>query len=328
MGHRLKIVFLDTDPALGSSRAGGADLDTVDFESLGEVTAYDSTRPDQLLQRAAMADVLVTNKVALGPRELEALPKLRLVSVLATGTDVVDLAAATAARVVVSNVPAYSSASAAQHALALLLELTNGVGQHSQDAKSGGWPTARAFSYWLAPCRELEGQTLGIAGFGAIGRRMARLGEALGMNVLVFTRSPSGEGKFVSKEELLRHSDVLSLHLPLTPSTRHFINETALNRVKEGALLVNVSRGGLVDSAAARRALESGRLGGIAVDVLEQEPPEAEDPLLGCPGAIVTPHMAWTSKAARTRLLEATRANIEGFAAGTPQNVVNPRPHT
>lgn len=325
MGHPLKLVFLDTDPALGSSAARGRDIDTAAFQSFGVVSSFESTTPEELMARAKDATILITNKVKLGPTEFALLPNLKLVCVLATGTDVVNLAAAEGRGIAVCNVPRYSTASTAQHAIALLLELTNHVGEHAEHVRTGGWLRSTAFSYWKRPLLELDGLTLGVAGFGAIGARVATIGEALGMRVLVHTRTPQAQdARFVSKQDLLEQADVISLHLPLTEATRHYIDAAALRSMKRGALLVNVARGALIDPSAVAQALEQGHLGGAAVDVLESEPPKAEHPLLRAPGAIVTPHLAWTSSAARTRLLQVTYDNVAAFLGGAPQNVVRP----
>lgn len=319
MGHGLNVVFLDTDPAFGSGSAGGPDIDTSMFGALGTVQFFPSTKPQDLVARAAEADVLVTNKVRLGPLELSQLPRLRMVSILATGTDVVDIAEAARRKIVVSNVPAYSTASAAQHAVALLLELTNRVGLHSRDVAEGGWNVAGPFSYFLEPLVELEGMTLGIAGWGAIGRRVGRIAEALGMHVVVHTRTEKADGAtYVTKDELLTRSDVVSLHLPLLAATRGFIDHDALSRMKPGAFLINVARGGLVDASATASAIAAGRLRGVAVDVLEQEPPPLDHPWFGLNRVIITPHLAWTSTEARRRLLRVTYDNIVAFLQGAP----------
>lgn len=326
---RPKLVVLDADPAAGSGLAPEEARGPVDYrvlEEFGEIELFEATPPDLLLERARGATILLTNKVRLERAHFERLPELRLVSVLATGTNVIDVAAARDHGVVVCNVPGYSTASTAQLAIALLLELCHRVGEHSLDVHRGGWSRAGRFAYYRTPLVELEGRTLGVFGLGAIGSRVARIANALGMRVLGTSRSPKGEPdvEMVSLEALLERSDVLSLHAALTPETERVVRAETLARLRPGALVVNVARGPLVDSAAVRAALDDGRLGGYATDVLEIEPPPEDHPLLGAPRCIVTPHIAWATEAARRRLLEATRENIAAFLAGAPRNIVSP----
>jgi len=232
--------------------------------------------------------------------------------------------AAHARGVTVCNVPGYSTASTAQLTIALLLELCHHVGEHSRDVHAGSWSQARIFAYWTHPLLELEGLTLGIVGFGAIGQRVASIARALGMHILVHTRTPRSatDVQFVDKATLLAQSDVITLHCPLTPETHHFIDRKALGQIRRQALLLNVARGPVVDSSAVADALESGRLGGYAADVLEVEPPPADHPLLGAPRCVLTPHIAWATEASRKRLIQATHDNVAAFLAGAPQNVV------
>lgn len=288
------------------------------------MTLYENTPRELVVERASDADVVLTNKVALGASELEQLPRLRLISVLATGTNVIDVAAAHARGVTVCNVPGYSTASTAQLTIALLLELCHHVGEHSQGVHAGHWSSAPSFAYWKHPLVELSEKTLGIVGFGAIGQRVAAIASALGMRVIVHTRTAREGVTCVDKPTLLRESDVVSLHCPLTEATRHFIDADALEQMKASAFLLNVARGPLVDSAAVRRRLDSGQLAGFAADVLEVEPPPADHPLLGAPRCLLTPHVAWATEAARARLLAATLENVRAFLAGAPQNVVLP----
>lgn len=329
----MKIVVLDSDPAFGcnsaSEDARGA-LDTTALTALGEVAIYPSTKPEEVIGRCEGATVVLTNKVVLGRTEIAALSDVRLISVLATGVNVVDLDAARANSIAVCNVPGYSTMSTAQHALALLLELTNRVGLHASDVAAGGWQRSEPFSYFRTPLLELAGRVMGVVGYGAIGQRMVTLAQALGMQVLVSSRtSRSAQGvTFVDKPTLLRQSDVISLHCPLTDDTRHFIDRAALSLMKPGALLLNVARGPIVDEEALAEAILEGRIGGAATDVLTDEPARIDCPLLReevqrTGRCLVTPHIAWASHAARTRLLATTIANIEAFLAGTPQNVVS-----
>ncbi len=329
----MKIVVLDSDPALGCDSAPEQEqgrLDAAELERLGTLVMHATTAPDQVISRCQGAEVVLTNKVVLGRSEFEKLPKLKLVSVLATGFNVIDLEAARAHQVTVCNVPGYSTMSTAQHAFALLLELTNRVGLHARDVEQGGWVSSPSFSYFRAPLRELAGRVLGVVGFGAIGKRVVAMAQAFGMQILVHTRTPrSIEGvRFVDKETLLRESDVVSLHCPLTEETRHFIDEDALSQMKPDALLVNVARGPVVDESALARALVSGTIGGAATDVLQVEPAEEQCPLLQkdvveTGRCIVTPHLAWATTASRERLLSISAENIEAFLNGTPQHVVS-----
>jgi glycerate dehydrogenase len=324
----MRIVLLDADPITGSARASDSReiLPSLrHLESLGALEVHTRTDPAEVVERLQGAAIALTNKVVLSSREFAALPDLRLVSVLATGVNVVDLAAAREAGVTVCNVPGYSTASTAQHTIALLLELVSQVGRHAADVASGGWQRSPAFSYYLAPLVELDGLTLGIAGFGAIGQRVAKIARALGMRVLVHTRTPQtdSEVRFVDKQTLLRESDVVSLHVPLSPETRHYLDGTALRSMKASALVINCSRGPLIDEPALRDALESGIIAGAALDVLDTEPPRGAHPLLGLPNCLVTPHVAWATAASRERLLGITADNIRAFLAGNPQNVVS-----
>jgi len=323
----MKIVILDADPAFGSAAAPSQSRGTVEIsrlQRLGELTVHEGTLPEQVLERAKDADVLITNKVVLREDHFEKLPSLKLVTVLATGVNVVALDAAAARNITVCNVPGYSTASTAQHAIALLLELTNRVGLHEADVASGAWARSAAFSYFKTPLEELDGKTFGVVGFGAIGQRTASIARALGMHVLAHTRTrrDAFDVEFVEKKCLLERSDVVSLHCPLTEQTKHFIDAPALATMKKSALLINVSRGPVVDETALAAALQTRQIAGAATDVLSQEAPAADNALTNSPFCIVTPHVAWASQAARERLVHITAENIESFVQGTPQNVV------
>ena len=306
----MNLVVLDASPAFDG-------LDLAPLRKHGELTVFEKTSPAQVAERISGATVVLTNKVKLGAAELAAAPNLKLVSVLATGYDVVDVSAAKAHGVTVCNVRGYSTASTAQHAVALLLELTNRVGAHSTDVARGGWIERNIWSYNLAPLTELDGKTLLVVGMGAIGSRVARIAEALGMTVL------SGSAR--RPEELfalLPQADAVSLHCPLTPETRGLINAEFLAALKPGALLVNAARGPVIDDHAVAAALKSGTLAGYAADVTTTEPPLPENPLLTAPSCLLTPHNAWATDASRQRLLAETVENVDKFLAGTPRNVV------
>ncbi|MBE0598018.1 MAG: D-2-hydroxyacid dehydrogenase [Desulfuromonadales bacterium] len=321
----MKIVVLD-----GYTLNPG-DLTWAPLEALGELTVHERTAPDQLLARAAGAPLVLINKVFLDAATIGALPQLRYLGVLATGYNVVDLEAARQRGVVVTNVPAYSTASVAQMVFALLLELTQQVGHHAHLSRWGQWSECPDFSFWDRPLIELDGLTLGIIGFGAIGRRVARIGQAMGMAINVHTPHPQRHAAeaaqvgatFVELDDLFRTSDVITLHCPLTADTRQMVNEARLRMMKPSAYLINTGRGPLVDEEALALALKQKRLAGAGLDVLCQEPPPVSHPLLTAPNCFVTPHIAWATRAARQRLLATAATNIEAFLAGAPQNVVS-----
>lgn len=311
----MKIVVLD-----GHTLNPG-DLDWSPLQTLGDCVIHPRTRPDDIVARARDAEIVLTNKCALTAGTLALLPKLRYIGVLATGYNVVDVAAGALRGVVTTNVPAYGTRSVAQHVFALLLELSNQVGHHAQSVREGGWARSPDWCYWDRPLVELEGLTLGIVGYGRIGRAVAELGRVFGMKVQVYSRSETPGVDKVSLDELFRTSDVVSLHCPLTPETRELVNRDRLALMKRSAWLINTSRGPLVNEADLARALEEGRLAGAAVDVLSTEPP-GDNPLCAARNCLVTPHIAWATGAARARLLETAIANVRAFLDGRPQNVV------
>jgi glycerate dehydrogenase len=303
------------------------DLSWAPLQALGELSVHERTAEADVVARSRDADVVITNKTRLPAAVLAQLPLLRGVSVLATGFDVVDATAARERGVPVCNVPAYSTASVAQHTLALLLELTQHVGLHASAVRNGAWSRQPDFSFFLEPLTELEGRTFGIVGLGAIGRRVAGLAQALGMQVMATpSRSrpePPAGVRIASLAAVFAESDVLSLHCPLVPETERLVRRERLERMKPTALLLNTSRGGLIDEADLAAALRDGRLGGAGLDVLSREPPPADHPLLSAPRCLITPHQAWTTRAARERLLRATVDNVAGILGGRPVNVVN-----
>jgi glycerate dehydrogenase len=302
------------------------DLSWEGLESLGPCVIYDRTPPARLAQRAANADILLTNKTHLTSRDIRALPRLKYIGVLATGTNVVDLGAARARGIPVTNVPAYGTKSVAQLTFALLLELTHHVGQHARGTRRGRWTRSSAWSYWEFPLIELAGLTLGIVGYGRIGQAVAKLGAAFGMKVLACNPNAKAAPRFVrfvKLDTLFRQSDVVSLHCPLTPQTACLVNARRLALMKPTAFLLNTSRGPLVDEKALAKALNSGRIAGAAVDVLSVEPPPASNPLLTARNCLVTPHLAWATRAARSRLMNVAVENVRAFLRGKPQNVIN-----
>lgn len=316
----MKIVVLD-----GFTLNPG-DLSWDGLRALGECVIYDRTAPHETLARAADAEIVLTNKVELNREHITRLPKLRYISVLATGTNVVDLAAARERGIPVSNVPAYSTMSVAQATFALLLELTHHTGHHAQAVREGRWSQCPDFSFHDFPLVELAGLTMGVVGFGSIGRAVAEIARAFGMDVLAHNPSPKPAPpgvRFVDVETLFRHSDVVSLHCPLTPQTRGLVNAARLALMKPTAFLLNTSRGPVVDEQALAAALNEGRLAGAGLDVLSVEPPPPDNPLLRARNCIITPHYAWATGAARRRLMQVTVENVRAFLAGHPQNVVN-----
>ena len=314
----MKIVALDALQLMDLDWSGLRAIDP------GLVT-YDATAPEGVVERAKDAEILLVNKVKLTREVLEQLPALRYVGVLATGYDHVDCAAAREKGVVVTNVPGYSTDSVAQLVFALLLELCHQTGHHSDTVKAGRWANQPYYCYWDSPLIELAGKTMGIFGLGKIGRRTAQIAQAFGMKVIACSRTKKDVPgvTWVGFDELLRESDVLSLSSPLTDQTRGLINKDALSKMKKTAFLINTSRGGLLVEQDVREALDAGVIAGAAVDVLSTEPPKADNPLIGAKNIVITPHIAWATTEARTRLLEIVRGNIAAWQAGNTQNRVN-----
>jgi glycerate dehydrogenase len=303
------------------------DMEWRALEALGDLTVYARTPADQVMSRLAGAAVALTNKTPLQAEVIGALPELRFIGVLATGYNVVDLAAARARGIPVSNVPAYSTRSVQQMTFALLLELTQKCGAHDRAVKEGAWARCEDFMFQFGPLTELDGLTFGIVGFGTIGRAVALTARSFGMRVVTASRTrpadmPDGV-EWVTVEDLFSRSDVVSLHCPLTADTERIVCARTLARMKPTALLINTGRGGLVDEAALADALREGRLAGAGVDVLSTEPPSPDNPLLQAPNCVVTPHCAWATRAARQRLLDVTVANVRAFQRNAPQNVVS-----
>jgi len=302
------------------------DLSWDELEALGPCEIFDRTSPEQVVSRAAGAGIVLTNKAVVSRQSLARLPALKYIGVLATGTNIVDLAAARERGVPVTNIPTYGTRSVAQATFALLLELTNHTGLHAESVRAGRWTSCVEWCYWDFPLRELDGLTMGVIGFGRIGRAVAELAHAFGMGVLAlspFLREAPAFVRPAALEEVFRDSDVVSLHCRLTPQTEKLVNAQRLRLMKPTALLLNTSRGLLVDEAALADALNSGRLAGAGLDVLSVEPPPATNPLLQAKNCVITPHNAWATQAARRRLLQVAVANIRAFLAGQPVNVVN-----
>lgn len=300
------------------------------LRQLGELTLYDETpyTTEAIVERASEAEAILLSKVPLTAETLWALPKLRYVGVYATGFNIVDVAAARERGMTVTNVPAYSTNSTAQHAVALLLELCNNCGLHSDSVHAGDWTRAETFCYWKKPLVELSGLKVGIIGWGLIGSRVGEILHAFGAEILAYSRSrrnaPTwGPFQWMEMEEIFREADAVSLHCPQTPGNTGFINAELLQRMKRTAFLVNAARGGLVNEADLAAALREGVIAGAAADVVSKEPMQADNPLLGAPNLILTPHVAWSSAPAREVLLRETVANLVAFQKGEARNVVN-----
>ncbi len=299
-----------------------------EIAALGELAVYDRTPPELVVSRAREAEVVLTNKTPLPAAVIEALPRLRFVAVLATGYDVVDVACARRRGIPVSNVPEYGTDSVAQFVFALLLTHCHQVSRHDAAVRAGRWGAVGDFCFWESPLVELAGLTLGIVGFGRIGRRVGEIGHGLGMSVLAHDVAPGAPPSYrpfawSELEALFAAADVVTLHCPLTPANAGFVDSRLLGCMKPTALLINTARGGLVDESSLVAALTAGRLAGAALDVVPVEPLPDDSPLLRAPNLLLTPHMAWATQAARRRLMRMTAANVRAFLAGRPQHVVN-----
>ena len=314
----MKIVILD------GYTANPGDLSWKELETLGELVVYDRTSADETVARATDAEVVLTNKVLITKDVIAQLPRLKYVGVLATGYNVVDIEAAHQRGIIVTNVPAYSTESVAQMVFAHLLTVTNRVEHYAAQNRADRWTNSADFSYSDTLLTELAGKTFGIVGLGNIGKRVAQIAQAFGMNVIALTsKTTLPEGiKKVELSELFAQSDVLSLHCPLTSDTHHMINADTLKLMKPTAILINTGRGPLIDDQAVADALKGKRLYAFCADVLTEEPPKADNPLLGLPNAYTTPHIAWATVEARARLVKVAIDNVKAFANGKSQNVV------
>ncbi len=316
----MKIVLLD------AHTANPGDLTWQPLEAIAPCEIHPRTPLDQTIARCAGAEVVITNKAPLTREIIAALPELKYIGVTATGFNVIDVAAAKERGIVVTNVPGYSTPSVAQHVMALMLELTNRVGHAARSVEQHGWATCPDFCYWDFPIVELSERTLGIIGYGEIGSAVARIGTAFGMRVLASKRTwkepPPAGVEAAEVDAIFREADVISMHCPLTDATKHLINERTLGLMKREAFLINTGRGPLVDEVALAQALNEGRIAGAGLDVLSVEPPTKGSPLIGAKNCLITPHVAWASRAARARLIDIVAANLKAFLAGSPVNVV------
>ena len=298
------------------------DLSWEPLEQLGRCTIFNRTQPADILPRAQPAEILFTNKTRLSAETIAQLPLLQCIGVLATGYNVVDVAAARARGIPVCNVPDYGTPNVAQAVFALLLELTNRTAHHAVTVREGRWTSCPDFCYWDGELVELSGLTLGIVGYGKIGRAVAKIGRAFGMRILHHSRSSVADPERVELSQLFRESDVVSLHCPLTAENAGMVNAAVLALMKPTAYFLNTARGLLVHEADLAEALNAGRIAGAGLDVLSVEPPSASNPLLQAKNCLITPHIAWATRAARRRLLDVAAANAAAFLAGRPQHVV------
>ena len=303
------------------------DLSWEQFKQYGELVVYDRTKPEEIVERAKDADILFINKCVITAELLDKMPNLKYVGLESTGFNVIDCKAARERGIVVSNIPAYSTKAVAQLVFAFILQFTNKVTLHSDAVHNGEWTACPDFCFWKAPLTELDGKAIGIVGFGSIGQRVASIAQAFGMKVYAYTPHPKPDVFpgiiFTDFETLLKKSDVVTCHCPLTPATENLINAEALSKMKESAILINTSRGPVVDDAALAEALNNDRLQGACVDVLRTEPPKEDNPLLHAKNCYITPHIAWAGFETRARLQRILEENLKAFLDGHPQNVVN-----
>ena len=315
----MKIVVLDgyaTNPG---------DLSWDWLGNYGELTVNWRCDDSEIIEKAKDADIVINNKCNMTREVLNKLPKLKYIGLQSTGFNAVDIEAARENGIIVSNVPAYSTNEVAQHTFALLLEITNHIGSYSDAVHSGDWSNAPNFCFYLEPLDELNNKTIGIIGFGSIGKRVAEIAKAFGMRVLVNTPHPSDDSsvEFCTLDELLENSDIITCHCPLTDKTTKLINENTISKMKESAVFINTSRGAVVDDNALAEALNNGRIKAAGLDVLTVEPPKADNPLLHAKNCYITPHIAWGATQTRARLMKTIEENLKAFLRGKPQNVVN-----
>lgn len=317
----MKIVILD------KKTVTTGDISLAELEMLGDVIAYDLTEPEQIAERIGDADAVLCNKSPLTRPVFEACPNLKYIGLFATGYNNVDMPAAADHGITVCNAGEYSTLAVAQHTFALILNSYSRAAQFNESVQKGDWVRSQTFSFFSFPTYELAGRTLGIFGFGSIGRAVARIGEAFGMNIMVSTRTQPEAGsfpayRFVTPEVLFEQADVLTLHCPLTEQTKELVNLKNLNRMKETALLINTARGGLVCEADLAKVLNEGRIAGAGLDVVTQEPMRADNPLLGAKNCVITPHTAWAPRETRARLVTIVAGNLKAFQEGRPIHVV------
>lgn len=304
------------------------DLSWEIFNEFGEVSAYDYTPEDLIIERCKEAEIIIDNKVILNKETLDNLPKLRYIGMLSTGFNVIDIEAAKKNGIVVCNVPTYSTSAVAQLTFALILEIYNQVGIHSEAVHNGEWSSCRDFCFQKTPLIELGNKTIGLIGYGKIGSEVAKIADAFSMNILCYVPSKKPQPdfrnfRFVTLDELAEQSDIVSLHCPLTPETTGIINESFISKMKKNAIVINTSRGPAIDEKALADALNEGRIAAAGVDVLSTEPPKKDNPLISCANCFITPHIAWAGFETRERLVGVVYDNLKAFIAGEPINVVN-----
>lgn len=316
-----KIVILD-----GYTENPG-DLSWAPFEALGEVTVFDRTPVDKIIPRIGSAEIVITNKTPLRRETLDACPSIRYIGVLATGYDVVDVQAARERGIPVTNVPSYGTAAVGQYAIAMLLEICHHVAHHAQAVRDGRWQSCPDWCFWDYPLIELDGKTMGVIGFGRIGRQTARIAKAMGMHILAYDNTPCDEGRaigdYVSLDTLYAQSDVIALHCPLFPETRGMICKQSIAKMKDGVILLNNSRGPLINEQDLADALESGKVYAAGLDVVSTEPIAGDNPLLHAKNCFITPHISWASRESRARIMDMAANNLSQWLAGTPIHVVD-----
>lgn len=319
MNKKLKIVCTDI------SSVSNGDVDISVLEKYGALVTYDYTAPDETAERIKDADIVLVNKTAITKDDINKAENLKYIGVFATGYNVIDTAYAKEKGIIVSNAGQYSTNAVAQHTFALILEMFSKVGSYNKFVNDGGWKAAKIFTAFVGGTDEIYGKTLGIIGYGSIGKAVAKIALAFGMNVIASTRTPREDEnvRFVTRDELFALSDIISFHCPLTPDTVKILSDDALEKCRDGVYIVNTSRGGVIDEEALVRALDSGKVAYAALDVLNTEPMAENCPLFGKKNIIFTPHVAWTPLKTRERLLGIVTSNIEAFLAGNPENVVN-----
>ncbi|WP_313233796.1 D-2-hydroxyacid dehydrogenase [Tissierella praeacuta] len=318
----MKIVVLD-----GYTLNPG-DLSWDELEDLGELTVYDRTPVNKVIERIGDADIVYTNKTPITKETLDSCTNIKFIGELATGYNNIDIIAAKNKNIPVCNIPTYGTNAVAQFTISLLLELCHHVGEHSDEVKNGEWTNNMDWCFWNHPMVELDGKTMGIIGFGRIGQRTAKIAQALGMNILAFSNNRRLEFetetcKYVDLEELLKKSDIISLHCPLFPETKGIINKDTINKMKDGVMIINTSRGQLIVEEDLRDALNVGKVAGAACDVVSSEPIQLDNPLLSAKNIIITPHIAWAPKESRQRLMNIAVDNLKAFISGNPINIVN-----
>lgn len=316
----MKIVILD-----GYTENPG-DLSWDGFKQSGEVTIYDRTAPELIMERIHDADAIITNKTPLSAEAIAHCPQLKYIGVLATGYNVIDIQAARERHIPVCNIPTYGTHAVSQFAIGLLLEICHHIGHHSQAVHAGKWTQSPDWCFWDYPLIELHEKTMGIIGFGRIGRQTAAIAQALGMNVIAYDASPGQDdalARYVTLDELYAQSDVIVLHCPLFPQTEGMINKTSIQQMKDGVIIINNSRGPLIVEQDLADALNAGKVYAAGLDVVSSEPIQLDNPLLQAKNCFITPHIAWAPKESRQRLMDIAVANLRAFINGTPQNVVN-----